>query len=179
MTQDGAFKVVNELNARVYWLDHGVSSVGLRPWTVYGVGRDFGMTSEPTKAIKSAAAGRPYRISYGGLQDLQYAQDVASTFLRALGAPFEGADAFNIRGAVVPIETFVETLVGVAPCMSLSLTHGDRVRHPSPPTSTTNRLPPRAGKRSLSTAACAGWASPRRTNGLSSCVSRGGSTCRI
>jgi nucleoside-diphosphate-sugar epimerase len=44
----GAFKVCNELNARVYWLDHGVTSIGLRPWTVYGVGRDFGMTSEPT-----------------------------------------------------------------------------------------------------------------------------------
>ena len=66
VTHYGAFKVCNELNARVYWLDHGISSVGLRPWTVYGVGRDFGMTSEPTKAIKSVAAGRPYRISYGG-----------------------------------------------------------------------------------------------------------------
>ena len=53
----GAFKVCNELNARVYWLDHGITSVGLRPWTVYGVGRDFGMTSEPTKAIKSVAVG--------------------------------------------------------------------------------------------------------------------------
>ena len=53
----GAFKVCNELNARVYWLDHGITSIGLRPWTVYGVGRDFGMTSEPTKAIKAVAAG--------------------------------------------------------------------------------------------------------------------------
>src|SRR5262245_49928501 len=51
----GAYKVCNELNARVYWLDHSITSVGLRPWTVYGVGRDFGMTSEPTKAIKSVA----------------------------------------------------------------------------------------------------------------------------
>ena len=24
----------NELNARVYWLDHGITSIGLRPWTV-------------------------------------------------------------------------------------------------------------------------------------------------
>lgn len=77
----GAFKVCNELNARVYWLDHGITSIGLRPWTVYGVGRDFGMTSEPTKAIKSVAAGRPYRISYGGKQDLQYVADVAATFV--------------------------------------------------------------------------------------------------
>jgi len=126
LTHYGAYKVCNELNARVYWLDQGVSSVGLRPWTVYGVGRDFGMTSEPTKAIKSAVAGRPYHISYGGSQDLQYVGDVAGTFLRALTAPFEGADAFNIRGAVVPIESFLKTFRDVAPEAAALVSHGDR-----------------------------------------------------
>jgi nucleoside-diphosphate-sugar epimerase len=125
-THYGAFKVCNELNARVYWQDQGITSVGLRPWTVYGVGRDFGMTSEPTKAIKAVAAGRPYKISYGGLQDLQYVGDVAAAFLRALAEPFEGADAFNVRGAVEPIETFVATLREVAPEAKLLVSHGDR-----------------------------------------------------
>jgi nucleoside-diphosphate-sugar epimerase len=110
LTHYGAFKVCNELNARVYWLDRGVSSVGLRPWTVYGVGRDFGVTSEPTKAIKAVAAGRDFAISYGGLQDLQYASDVASTFLSALRSPFEGADSFNVRGSVVPMGRFIAAL---------------------------------------------------------------------
>jgi nucleoside-diphosphate-sugar epimerase len=126
LTHYGAFKVCNELNARVYWLDHGITSIGLRPWTVYGVGRDFGMTSEPTKAIKAAAVGRPYRISYGGLQDLQYAGDVAATFLKALDQPFEGADAFNLSGAVEPIESFVATLFDVVPEARGLVTHGDR-----------------------------------------------------
>ncbi len=126
LTHYGAYKVCNELNARVYWLDNGVTSVGLRPWTVYGVGRDFGMTSEPTKAIKSVAARRPYRISYGGLQDLQYVGDVAGTFLRAIEAPFEGAEAFNVRGAVEPIESFVAHLCAVAPEAADLITHGDR-----------------------------------------------------
>jgi nucleoside-diphosphate-sugar epimerase len=126
LTHYGAYKVCNELNACVYWLDQRIPSVGLRPWTVYGVGRDFGMTSEPTKAIKAVAAGRPYCISYGGLQDLQYVGDVAAAFLRALSAPFEGADAFNVRGAVVPIETFVATLRRVAPEAESLVTHGDR-----------------------------------------------------
>lgn len=126
LTHYGAFKVCNELNARVYWLDNGITSVGLRPWTVYGVGRDFGMTSEPTRAIKAVAAGRPYRISYGGLQDLQYVGDVAGTFLRALTAPFEGADAFNVRGAVEPIEAFVAALREVAPEAEALVSHGDR-----------------------------------------------------
>jgi nucleoside-diphosphate-sugar epimerase len=126
LTHYGAFKVCNELNARVYWLDQGISSVGLRPWTVYGVGRDFGITSEPTKAIKAVAARRPYKISYGGLQDLQYVADVAATFLRALSAPFEGAESYNVRGAVVPIETFVASLRSVAPAAADLITHGDR-----------------------------------------------------
>jgi nucleoside-diphosphate-sugar epimerase len=122
----GAFKVCNELNARVYWLDHGITSIGLRPWTVYGVGRDFGMTSEPTKAIKAVAAGRPYHISYGGRQDLQYVADVAATFIRALCQPFEGADAFNLRGAVEPIERFVSELGEAVPEARKLVSHGDR-----------------------------------------------------
>jgi nucleoside-diphosphate-sugar epimerase len=122
----GAYKVCNELNARVYWLDHGITSIGLRPWTVYGVGRDFGMTSEPTKAIKAVAVGRPYRISYGGRQDLQYVGDVAETFVRALERPFRGAEAFNLSGAVETIESFVEALGDVVPVARELVTHGDR-----------------------------------------------------
>jgi nucleoside-diphosphate-sugar epimerase len=126
LTHYGAFKVCNELNARVYWLDHGITSIGLRPWTVYGVGRDFGMTSEPTKAIKSVAVGKPYRISYGGKQDLQYVADVAATFVAALTRPFEGADAFNLRGAVEPIDAFVSALCDVVPEARALITYGDR-----------------------------------------------------
>ena len=144
LTHYGAFKVCNELNARVYWLDHGITSIGLRPWTVYGVGRDFGMTSEPTKAIKAVALGRPYRISYGGMQDLQYVGDVAATFLRALERPFEGADAFNLRGAVEPIETFVEALCDVVPGGADLVTHGDR-QLPIAPDLDDTRLQERLG----------------------------------
>ena len=140
----GAFKVCNELNARVYWLDHGITSIGLRPWTVYGVGRDFGMTSEPTKAIKSVALGRPYRISYGGKQDFQYVGDVAATFVRALTRPFEGADAFNLRGAVEPIEAFVGALCDAVPDARGLVTHGDR-QLPIAPDLDDSRLESRLG----------------------------------
>src|SRR5205823_12488877 len=75
-THYGYFKVCNEGNARIYFQDHGLSSIGLRPWTVYGVGRDFGMTSEPTKALKCLALGRQYHISYGGWQDMRFVGDV-------------------------------------------------------------------------------------------------------
>jgi nucleoside-diphosphate-sugar epimerase len=125
-THYGVFKCCNEGNARVYYQDHGLSSIGLRPWTVYGVGRDFGMTSEPTKAIKSLALGRPYHISYGGSQDLQYADDVAKTFLRCLLAPYQGAKSYNLRGHVVDLPTFHQALCVVEPSAAQLITFGER-----------------------------------------------------
>ena len=70
----GVYKQANEGNARIYWLDSGLSSVGLRPMTVYGVGRDQGMTSGPTKAIVAAVLGMPYRVSFSGPTLYQYAR---------------------------------------------------------------------------------------------------------
>jgi nucleoside-diphosphate-sugar epimerase len=114
-THYGVFKCCNEGNARIYFQDHGVVSVGLRPWTVYGVGRDLGMTSEPTKAIKAAVLGRPYAISFGGITDFQYADDVAKTFVYSLARPYSDAKSYNLRGAVVTLEEFRKSLVRVLP----------------------------------------------------------------
>ncbi len=125
-THYGVFKCANEGNARVYFQDHGLSSIGLRPWTVYGVGRDFGMTSEPTKAIKCLALGRPYHISYGGRQDLQYVDDVARVFVRCLEAPYTGAKSYNLRGDVVDLPTFHQALCQVEPAAAKLISHGDR-----------------------------------------------------
>jgi nucleoside-diphosphate-sugar epimerase len=125
-THYGYFKCCNEGNARVYFQDHGLSSVGLRPWTVYGVGRDFGMTSEPTKAIEALALGRPYHITYGGWQDLQFVEDVAKTFVRCLEAPYRGAKSYNLRGHVVDLPAFHRALCEADPAAGRLVTHGDR-----------------------------------------------------
>lgn len=114
-THYGVFKVCNEGNAKIYFQDHGVSSVGLRPWAVYGVGRDLGMTSEPTKAVKAAVLGRRYAVSFGGVMDFQHVQDVAEAFVLACERPYAGAGAFNLRGAVVSLDEFRRTLVRVLP----------------------------------------------------------------
>jgi nucleoside-diphosphate-sugar epimerase len=125
-THYGVYKCCNEGNASIYYQDYGQSSVGLRPWTVYGVGRDLGMTSEPTKAIKAVALGRSYAISYGGKQDLQYVDDVAKAFVRALKAPYQGAKSYNLRGAVVDLATFHRTFCEVAPEARELVTYGVR-----------------------------------------------------
>ena len=125
-THYGVFKCCNEGNARIYFQDHGISSIGLRPWTVYGVGRDFGMTSEPTKAIKSLALGRPYHITYGGWQDMQWVDDVAKNAVRCLEAPYRGARSYNLRGHVVDLPTLHKTMCAVDPAAAKLITHGDR-----------------------------------------------------
>ena len=87
----GVFKRANESTAFVYREENGVSSIGLRPHTVYGVGRDQGLTSAPTSAMLAAAAGAHYRIPFGGSAQLQHARDVARAFIAASLSGYEGA----------------------------------------------------------------------------------------
>src|ERR1019366_3661516 len=125
-THYGVFKCCNEGNARIYFQDFRISSVGLRPWTVFGVGRDFGMTSEPTKAIKSLALGRPYHITYGGWQDLQLVDDVAKIVVRCLEAPYQGAMSYNLRGRAVDLPALHRALCEVEPTAADLMTYGER-----------------------------------------------------
>src|SRR5438128_2497114 len=64
-THYGVYKVANEETARVYWEEHRIPSSGFRPLTVYRPGRDFGLTADPTLAMKAAVLGRPFQIRWG------------------------------------------------------------------------------------------------------------------
>ena len=72
-THYGVYKVANEETARIYWEEHKIPSMGFRPLSVYGPGRDFGVTADPTLAMKAAVMGRPFQIRWGGATDLIYA----------------------------------------------------------------------------------------------------------
>jgi nucleoside-diphosphate-sugar epimerase len=109
-THYGVFKHCNEGNARVYYKNDGISSTGLRPWAVYGVGRDVGLTSDPTKAIKAGVVGRDYTIRFTGGLDLQYVDDTAKIFLRCAEAELAGARVYTLRGSVTQIPDFIATL---------------------------------------------------------------------
>ncbi|MBI4603334.1 MAG: SDR family oxidoreductase, partial [Planctomycetes bacterium] len=114
-THYGVFKTANEGNARVYWLDHGVPSVGLRPLAVYGVGREVGVTSGPTKAVKSAVLGRPYTIGFTGTTGFNYVEDVARVFIGCSRAATQGARALNLRGEILSVDDFVGVIERVVP----------------------------------------------------------------
>ena len=111
----GAYKVANEQTAAVYAADHGLASVGLRPFTVYGAGRDQGVTSQPSAAIYSAVRGEPYQVSYGGVTDFQYAPDVARAFIAAsrVESDAPAASVVNLQGHVTSIDDFVDRIRNV------------------------------------------------------------------
>jgi UDP-glucuronate 4-epimerase len=109
-THYGVYKQANEGTARVYALDDGIASVGLRPMTVYGAGRDQGMTSSPTTAIAAAVMGVPYTIAFGGRTLYQYAEDVARTLLAASRSGLKGAHVFNLGGSSVDMAAWVAAI---------------------------------------------------------------------
>ncbi len=109
-THYGVFKQANEGNARIFYTASGISSVGLRPWTVYGVGRDRGLTADPTLAMKAVSLGVPFQIRVSGHMDLQYVEDVAETFVRCALSDVAGAHVFNLVGSIVEMNALVGLL---------------------------------------------------------------------
>jgi UDP-glucuronate 4-epimerase len=111
----GVFKLANEGTAAGYFADFGVPSIGLRPHTIYGPGRDQGLTSAPTAAMVAAARGEAYEIPFGGSLQLQYAADAGEAFVRASEAAPEGAAVHNLDGPVVTIPEIVAAIERAAP----------------------------------------------------------------
>jgi nucleoside-diphosphate-sugar epimerase len=124
-THYGVFKRANEGNARVYFLDHGIRSVGLRPLTVYGVNRDSGLTSDPTKAMKAAVLGRPFHVRFGGATDFQYVADTAAAFIACADKAPDGAQVFNLHGETVTVQRIADLIN--------ELVNGDSITFGGPP----------------------------------------------
>lgn len=111
----GVYKLANEGTARVYWNDFDVPSIGIRPYVVYGPGRDQGLTSGPTLAMAAAARGEGFEIAYGGTAQYDYAPDVGRAFALAARAATEGAHVANFPGEPSTMEEVVSAIERAAP----------------------------------------------------------------
>jgi UDP-glucuronate 4-epimerase len=118
----GVTKQANEWTAKVYWQDYELRTMGLRPFFVYGPGRDQGVSSVPTKAMLAAAAGRPYHINIDGVATFQHADDVAKAFILAARSRAEGAPVYNLGGTKASIGDVVEAIELAAPDTKGSIT---------------------------------------------------------
>jgi nucleoside-diphosphate-sugar epimerase len=111
----GTYKLANEGTARVFWADEGVASIGIRPYVVYGPGRDQGMTSGPTLAMAAAARGEDCEIAYGGTAQYDFAPDVGRGFALAARAATEDAHVANFPGEPSTMAEVVTAIEEAAP----------------------------------------------------------------
>ena len=109
------FKLANEGTARVYWNDDDVASIGIRPYVVYGPGRDQGLTSGPSLAMAAAARGDGYTIAYGGTAQYDFAPDVGRAFALAARAATDGAHVANFPGVPSTMQEVVDAIESAAP----------------------------------------------------------------
>ncbi len=111
----GVSKLADEGIARVYCTELGVPSIGLRPYIVYGPGRDQGMTSGPTMAMLAAVRGEPFQIAFSGRAQYDYVPDVARAVVIAAHARTESAGVYNVPGALADVADVVASIEAAEP----------------------------------------------------------------
>ena len=112
----GVTKVANEGTARIYWQDHSISSIALRPYTIYGVGRDQGLTSDPTKAMLAAVKNEPFEIGFSGPMQFHFASDTALQFISAAEqTDFAAAAVYNLGTPVTTVAQFIAHIKAIKP----------------------------------------------------------------
>ena len=125
-THYGVYKLANEATARVYWEEHHIRSSGFRPLTVYGPGRDVGVTATPTLAMKAAVLGRRYELHWGGSTDMIYVDDVARALIRAARAALDRARVYNLHGSSATLADVVRVIETAWPEAKGLITHVDQ-----------------------------------------------------
>lgn len=121
MTHYGALKLAVEGCARAYFVDHGLRSVGFRPYIVYGPGASAGISSGPSIACRAAYEGVPADILFSGRVGFVHVEDVADAFVAAVGSAVSGAEVYNLVGEVADVSTFVGLLREAVPAASIGV----------------------------------------------------------
>ena len=109
-THYGAFKLAVEGMARAYFNESLISSVGLRPFVIYGPGREVGGTAGVTLACKAAKQNFEYTIGFSGKVGFVYVEDVTNLVERLIDKAPVGAITMNINGITTSVENFVSII---------------------------------------------------------------------
>ena len=117
----GVHKQACEALARIFWQEEQVPSIGIRPFIVYGPGRDAGLTASPSLAMAAAAAGEDFDVAFGGRTQLQFAPDTARVFVAAARAATDGARVFNLGGPAETLADAARAIEAAAPGVSIGV----------------------------------------------------------
>lgn len=121
----GVFKSTNEFTSQVYFAEHGIVAVGLRPFVVYGAGRDQGMTSGPTVAVLAAATSADYRVAFRGPMYFNFARDTAAAFIAAARLEAAKPTVYNVPGTTGTVEEVIANIERIFPEALGRITHSD------------------------------------------------------
>ncbi|HUO64028.1 MAG TPA: hypothetical protein VMT97_10015 [Terriglobales bacterium] len=106
--------------------------MAFRPLTVYGPGRDVGLTADPTLAMKAAVLGGPFQIRWGGATDFIFADDVARACIAASTATLDGARVYNLHGESATVADLARWIEDAWPAAKGTITHvGEPIPFPS------------------------------------------------
>jgi nucleoside-diphosphate-sugar epimerase len=126
----GTWKLAGEYVSKFFCEETGVPTLSIRPGVLYGPGRDAGLTSSPTTAIKKIALGQPFEIPFRSRQDYLFAPDVGAAFGTAVLQSIEGYHVFTLPSWTLTTDEMVEAMRRVAAEVGLSdqfnITIGDR-----------------------------------------------------
>ncbi len=115
----GAWKLAGEHISRIYCEETGVPTLSLRPGVLYGPGRDAGLTSTPTTAMKRLALGQAYEIPFRSRQDYLFAPDVGGAIGNAVLEPFHGYGVFTLPSRTLSTDEFVASMRRAATALGL------------------------------------------------------------
>lgn len=127
----GVWKLASEQISKFFQQDTGVATLCLRPGVLFGPGRDRGLTSSPTTAMKCVALGLPYEITFRTQQDYLYAPDAGAAFGHSLVEPFNGFGVFTMPHHTVDTAQIVDALkqaasdLGISSRFKVSISQGE------------------------------------------------------
>lgn len=116
----GAWKLAGESVAKFFCQDTGTPTVTVRPGVLFGPGRDAGLTSSPTTAMKSVAMQIPYEIPFCSKQDYLYAPDVGGAIGNTVVEPFDGYAAYTLPSHTVETQQVIDAIQKAAGELGLS-----------------------------------------------------------
>ena len=109
-THYGAFKLAVEGIARALYLEDKFSSFGLRPFVIYGPGREIGGTAGITLACRASANNEDYTIPFSGKAGFVYVEDVTEIIFRLIQEQPKGANVVNINGITCDVSKIIKIL---------------------------------------------------------------------
>ena len=119
-THYGSYKLAVEGIARAYFNESNISSIGIRPFVIYGPGREVGGTAGVTLGCKAAKEKYSYIINFTGRAGFVFVDDVVDLVQMSIEKAPIGATTININGITTSVKNFVNIIKKNIPLANIS-----------------------------------------------------------